>query len=116
MSKIAVADELAKKITTQAVADKLASNPACDACIGFGVEIENENNTDQDEKRWLGTELDEGYNDRGVGQQARIRILTWAAVLLRHGRRVRVYVIEERTYPTTISSACIVLDPRDFAE
>ena len=102
------------KITTQAVADKLAANPACDACIGFGVEIETEHNANQDEQRWLGTELDGRFADRGVREKAR-HVLSWAAVMLRHGHRVRIYTINERTYPTTISSACIVLDPSDFA-
>lgn len=103
------------KITTAAVADKLSANPACDACIGFVVEVETEHNANQNEQRWPGTTIDRGFANRGVRERAR-GVLSWAAVMLRQGKRVRVYTINEHTYPETISSSCIVIDPSDFAK
>ena len=103
------------KITTAAVAAELSKYPAYIACAGLGIEAETEHNSNQDEQRWLGADLDGKYIDRGVGKHAR-RVLSHAAELLRHGQRVRVYLISERTYPTTISSSWLVIDPSDFAK
>lgn len=105
---------MSTKITAAAVAAELAQYPAYVAGIGLGIDVEHEHNKDQDEQRWLGLDLDGKYSDRGVGKHAR-RVLSHAAELLRHGNRVRVYIISDVTYPTTISSAYLVLDPKDFA-
>lgn len=105
-----------KKITASAVRKELDLYPAYkNEAIGLGIEKQTERNQDQTEQRWFGLNIRRGeYSTVGVGADVH-RVHRVVAELLRHGETVRVYLINEVTYPTTISAGWLTLAPGDFA-